>query len=100
SSPRWRSFASSSPPSWQIDHWRAPSQRRPPVGAARAKGAGSGSAGSSGRLSLEHAAAHLVQLDGFEQRLEVALAETLVALALDDLDKDRADLVFGEDLQQ
>jgi hypothetical protein len=35
-----------------------------------------------------------------EQRLEVALAEALVALALDDLEEDRADRVGGEDLQQ
>ena len=32
--------------------------------------------------------------------LEVALAEALVALALDDLEEDRADHVLGEDLQQ
>jgi hypothetical protein len=38
-----------------------------------------------------HAAADLVELDGLEQRLEVALAEALVALALDDLEEDRAD---------
>src|SRR5579864_6901398 len=49
---------------------------------------------------LDHAAADLVLLDGFEQRAEVALAETLVALALDDLEEDRADDVLREDLQQ
>src|SRR6478672_8877836 len=54
--------------------------------------------GRSGRS--EHAALHLVALDAFEQRLEVAFAETLVALALDDLEEDRADRVLGEDLQQ
>src|SRR5690606_19733398 len=48
----------------------------------------------------EHAAAHLVALDALEQRLEVAFAEALVALALDDLEEDRADRVLGEDLQQ
>jgi hypothetical protein len=49
---------------------------------------------------VQHAAAHLVALDALEQRLEVAFAETLVALALDDLEEDRADAVLGEDLQQ
>ena len=49
---------------------------------------------------LHYAAAHLVQFDRFEQGLEIALAETVVALALDDLEEDRTDLVFGEDLQE
>jgi hypothetical protein len=44
--------------------------------------------------------ADLVELDALEQRLEIALAEALVALALDDLEEDRADHVLGEDLQQ
>src|SRR5690606_12792547 len=48
----------------------------------------------------EHAALHLVALDALEQGLEVALAEAFVALALDDLEEDRADRVLGEDLQQ
>src|SRR6476469_6549855 len=48
----------------------------------------------------EDAPPHLVELDGFEQRLEIALAEALVALALDDLKEDRTDHVLGEDLQQ
>jgi hypothetical protein len=39
--------------------------------------------------------AHLVALDGLEQRLEVALAEALVALALDDLEEDRADALVS-----
>ena len=51
-------------------------------------------------LCLQHAAADLVELDRFEQRAEVALAEALVALALDDLEEDRADHRLGEDLQQ
>src|SRR5690348_11002245 len=51
-------------------------------------------------LRSENAPAHLVELDALEQRLEIALAEALVALALDDLEKDRADHVLGEDLQQ
>src|SRR5687768_14983536 len=48
----------------------------------------------------KHPALHLVALDALEQRLEVAFAETFVALALDDLEEDRADRVLGEDLQQ
>ncbi len=48
----------------------------------------------------DHPAAHLVELDAFEQRLEIALAEAFVALALDDLEEDRADHILGEDLQQ
>ena len=49
---------------------------------------------------LQHAAADLVELDRFEQGAEIALAEALVALALDDLEEDRADHRLGEDLQQ
>ena len=52
------------------------------------------------RPPSDHAAADLVLLDRLEQRAEVALAETLVALALDDLEEDRADDVLREDLQQ
>src|SRR5690348_17462937 len=51
-------------------------------------------------LGSEDAATHLVELDAFEQRLEITLAEALVALALNDLEEDRADHVLGEDLQQ
>src|SRR2546427_13109181 len=49
---------------------------------------------------LQDAAAHLVDLHRLEQRLEVALAEALVALPLDDLEEDRADGGLGEELQQ
>ncbi|MFG9942617.1 hypothetical protein ACG3RN_16385 [Pseudomonas aeruginosa] len=38
----------------------------------------------------DHAAANLVFLDGLEQGLEIALAEALVALALDDLKMGRS----------
>src|SRR5579884_587948 len=48
----------------------------------------------------EDAAADLVALYRFEERAEIALAEALVALALDDLEEDRADHGVGEDLQQ
>src|SRR5688572_32555789 len=51
-------------------------------------------------MGSQHAAAHLVALDALEQRLEVAFAEPFVALALDDLEEDRADRILGEDLQQ
>ena len=53
-----------------------------------------------GAARLQHAAAHLVEFQRFEQRLEVAFAEALVALALDDLEEDRADDVLGEYLEQ
>src|SRR2546426_1125379 len=49
---------------------------------------------------FQDAAAYLVELHRLEQRLEVALAEALVALPLDDLEEDRADGGLGEDLQQ
>src|SRR2546423_11857615 len=49
---------------------------------------------------LQYAAAHLVELHRLEQRAEVALAEALVALPLDDLEEDRADHGLGEDLQE
>src|SRR4051794_25729117 len=52
------------------------------------------------RLHLQHPAANLVFLDRFEQRLEIALAKAVVALALDELEEDRADRVGREDLQQ
>src|SRR5690606_7589997 len=48
----------------------------------------------------DHAPAQLVLLDGFEQGLEIALAEALVTLALNDLEEDRADHRVGEYLQQ
>src|SRR6267378_4494679 len=49
---------------------------------------------------FQDAAPYLVELHRLEQRLEVALAEALVALPLDDLEEDRADGGLGEDLQQ
>src|SRR5690242_7848520 len=45
-------------------------------------------------------ACDLLGLDRFEQRAEVAFAEALVALPLDDLEEDRPDHGLGEDLQQ
>src|SRR5262249_53331843 len=48
----------------------------------------------------EHAAPDLIFLDRFKQGLEVALAEAVVTLALDELEEDRPDHRLGEDLQQ
>ena len=55
---------------------------------------------SSDDSRLELPAAQLVLFDGFEQRLEVAFAEALVALALNDLEEDGTDYGVGEDLEQ
>jgi hypothetical protein len=48
----------------------------------------------------QHATLDLIPLDRFKQRLEIAFAEALIALALDDLEEHRADAVLGENLQQ
>src|SRR5450755_4118738 len=48
----------------------------------------------------ENAAALLIQLDRFEQRLEIPLTETVVAFALNDFEEDGADGVLGEYLQK
>src|SRR5690348_5792711 len=52
------------------------------------------------RVCVEHAAANLVELDRFEEGAEITLAETVVALTLDDLEEDRPDHRRGEYLQQ
>ena len=51
-------------------------------------------------LRREDAAADLVLFDGFEQGLEIAFAEALVALALDEFEEHRADHRVGENLQE
>src|SRR6266446_836396 len=51
-------------------------------------------------LQRQHTAANLVFLDRFEQRLEIAFAKAVVALALDELEEDRPDGVGGKNLQQ
>src|ERR1700761_8963507 len=51
-------------------------------------------------LSLQHAAADLVELQDLEQRLEIALAEAVIALALDEFEEDRPEDILREDLQQ
>src|SRR5215469_6557810 len=48
----------------------------------------------------QYAALHLLAFDGLEQRLEITLAESFVALALDDFEEDRSDAVLREYLQQ
>jgi hypothetical protein len=50
--------------------------------------------------SSNHSAADLIELNGFEQRLEIALAEALVAFALNNLEKDRTKNIGREYLQQ
>src|SRR5215475_11354125 len=45
-------------------------------------------------------ARNLILLDRFEQRAEIALAETLIALALNDLKEDRSNHGLGKELQQ
>ena len=49
---------------------------------------------------MQHAAPNLIFLDRFKQRLEVAVAKTVVALALNEFEEDRADGIGREDLQQ
>src|SRR3546814_6555067 len=39
-------------------------------------------------------------LHAFEQRLEIALAKAVIALALDEFEEHQADLCFGKDLEQ
>src|SRR5215471_18201467 len=48
----------------------------------------------------KNTAADLVLLDRLEQRLEISLAEAVVALSLDEFEEDRANHGLGEDLQQ
>ena len=50
--------------------------------------------------SLQHAPIHLVALDGLEERLEIAFAETVVTLALDELEENRTKDRLREDLKQ
>src|SRR5262249_22187167 len=52
------------------------------------------------RLHRENPAPNLVFFDRLEQRLEISLAEAVVALPLDELEEDRADHGLGENLQQ
>src|ERR1700722_1802989 len=51
-------------------------------------------------IQREHAASHLIELEGFEQGLEIALAEAFVALALNDFEETGANHVLRENLQQ
>src|SRR5574338_1731942 len=51
-------------------------------------------------LRTQHAAADLVAFQGFEEGLEVALAEAFVGLPLDELEEHRPQQGLREDLQQ
>src|SRR3954464_946646 len=53
-----------------------------------------------GSVILEYTTPHLVEFDALEQRSEIAFAEALIALALNDLEEDRPDHRLREDLQQ
>src|SRR5262245_23370596 len=68
---------------------RWPAWRRPRAAPARRQG---------GRSN--HPSTDLVEFDALKQGFEIALAEALVALALDDLEEDRPDHILGEDLKQ
>src|SRR5689334_18548830 len=76
----------------------SPSERR--RSSEKPRGESTEVGGDRRASALEHAAADLIELDRFEQRPEVAFAEALIALALDDLEEDRTDHGRGEDLQQ
>src|SRR6185295_9257202 len=56
--------------------------------------------GSGASAGLQHAAFDLVEFDTLEQGFEIAFAEAFVAFALDEFEKNRADSVLAEDLQQ
>ena len=55
---------------------------------------------STSRVDVERTAVDLVTLQRLKQRLEVALAKALIALALDKLKEHRPKLGLREDLQQ
>jgi predicted murein hydrolase (TIGR00659 family) len=73
-------------------------RRGGPAGRDRRGGSGPGRVLAAGCWPRDARAP--VELDALEQRLEVAFAEALVALALDDLEEDRPDHRLREDLQQ
>src|SRR6266699_2458916 len=74
---------------------------RPEPGDGARTGTGTG-AGDEGERRSEVAAAGLLALDGLEQGLEVALAEPLRAVPLDQLEEHRRPVLHGpgEDLEQ
>lgn len=49
---------------------------------------------------LQYAAADLGQFDRLQQRLEMLAIEAIVALALDEIEEDKPELVLSEVLQQ
>ena len=52
------------------------------------------------RRELDDAAALLIQLNGFKQRLEIPFTKAVVAFAVNNFEKDRANGILGEYLQQ
>jgi hypothetical protein len=52
------------------------------------------------RPNLQHPTPHLLQLDRLERGTEITLTEAFVALALDDLEENRADDILRENHQQ
>src|SRR6266567_8215331 len=74
---------------------------RPEPGDGAGTGTGTG-AGDEGERRSEVAAAGLLALDGLEQGLEVALAEPLRAVPLDELEEHRRPVLHrpGKDLEQ
>src|SRR5436190_560942 len=57
-------------------------------------------ANMAGLFHFEHASADLVTLDRLEQGLEVAFAESIVALALDEFEEHRPENGLRKNLQQ
>jgi len=52
------------------------------------------------RIRTEYTALHLIGLDRHEKSAEIAFAKTLVTLAFDEFEEDRADRIAGKDLQE
>src|SRR5712672_2180698 len=77
--------------------WTSPSESR--RSSVKARG-GSTKWRARHALCFQYSTPDLILLDGFEQRAEIAFTESLVALALDDLEEDRADDRLRENLQQ
>ena len=54
----------------------------------------------SAASGLQHSAPNLIEFDRLEKRLEVSVAETGMAFALNDFKENRADDILRENLQQ
>lgn len=55
---------------------------------------------SASIINSDHATPYLIQLDTFKQCLKIAVTETFIALALNNLEKYGAEHIFREDLEQ